>query len=242
MQELKINIDGKDLIAEKGETILKVAEKNNIDIPTLCHNDALKPYGVCRLCVVELEERNWTKIVTSCNYEILKDNLIVRTDTERIKNIRKMIIELLLARCPDVESVKRLAEEFEVVDIRFKQEDDDCILCGLCVRACSEVVGRTTLGFSYRGTTRKVGTPFFEQSNTCIGCGTCVQICPTNCIKMEDKGNKRILKKWNTELQLIKCKSCGDYFVPDTQLNYIIETTGIDKEKLEVCLNCRRQK
>lgn len=242
MQELKINIDGKDLIAEKGKTILDVARRNYIDIPTLCYNEAVKPYGVCRLCVVELEEKDKIRIVTSCNYEILKDNLVVRTNTEKIRNIRKMIIELLLARCPEVEILKRFAKEYEVRKVRFKKENDDCILCGLCVRVCSEVVGRNALGFSYRGTTRKVGTPFFEQSNTCIGCGTCVQVCPTNCIKMEDKEGMRILKKWNTELKLIKCRSCGDYFVPDTQLNYIIQTTGIEKEKLEFCLNCRRQK
>lgn len=237
---MEINIDGKECSAKIGETILQVAEKNYIDIPTLCHNDSIKPYGVCRLCVVELEERGRTRIVTSCNYEILKDNLIVRTDTEKIINIRKMIIELLLARCPEVEGLKKIAEDFGVKDIRFKQENDDCILCGLCVRACSEVVGRSALGFSYRGTTRKIGTPFFEQSNTCIGCGTCVQICPTHCIKMEDKDGKRILKKWNTELELVKCKICGNYFVPDVQLNYITETTGIEKEKLDVCLDCRR--
>lgn len=237
---MEINIDGKECSTKIGETILQVAERNYIDIPTLCHNDSIKPYGVCRLCVVELEERGRTRIVTSCNYEILKDNLIVRADTERIINIRKMIIELLLARCPEVESLKRLAEEYGIEKITFKPENDDCILCGLCVRACSEVVGRSALGFSYRGTTREVGTPFFEQSSSCIGCGTCVQICPTHCITMEDKDGKRILKKWNTELELVKCKICGNYFVPDVQLNYITEITGIEKEKLNLCLDCRR--
>jgi NADH dehydrogenase/NADH:ubiquinone oxidoreductase subunit G len=234
---LKININGKDCIAEKGETILNVAKRNYIDIPTLCHNDSLKPYGVCRLCVVELEEDGKKRIVPSCVYKVSKEGLIVKTDTEDVKNTRREIIELFLAKAPVAEVLKVLAEEYSIDEIKVQIERTDCISCALCIRACSEIVGTNALGFS-KGMPKKETRPYFERPDNCIGCGTCVQICPTKCIKMEDKDGKRILKLLNNELELelIRCKKCNDFFVTRTLLDLINKTTGSD---LQFCLNCR---
>lgn len=237
---LKVNIDGKDVEARKGEMILNLAERTGIEIPTLCNHEAVSPYGVCRLCVVEVIKQGRSRIVASCLYPILDENLEIKTKTEKIIKIRKTIIELLLARCPEVKILQKLAEEYQVDKVKFNKEDKDCILCGLCVRVCSEIVKRNALGFINRGAKREVGTPYFEQSDTCIGCGSCAYVCPTECIRIEDKEGKRFLKKWNTELELNKCKTCGNYFAPDFQLEYIRDFAKLPKEFFEVCLNCRK--
>ena len=96
-----------------------------------------------------------------------------------------MVVELLLARSPNVPAIRQLAEKLGVKTSPFKKkEDQHCILCGLCVRACEEMVGVSAIGFVNRGTEREVNTPFGINSDVCIGCGTCTYICPTGCIEM----------------------------------------------------------
>lgn len=185
---INLTIDGKDIKCEKGKTILEVAESAGIKIPTLCHHPAIVPYGACRLCIVEIEDKRGRKrIVTSCLYPA-EEGLKVWTNNERVRKDRKIIIELLLSRCPEVKILQDLAKEYEVGVPRFKLKNDNCILCGLCVRVCSEKLNIGAISFEGRGTTRKVSIPFNEEfSPVCVGCGACTYVCPTGAIQMEAK-------------------------------------------------------
>ena len=183
-------LNGREVQAEEGTTILQVAEANNIPIPTLCNHKALEPAGLCRLCTVELFDGRRTRFVTSCNYPVWK-GMEVKTDSEKVIRHRKMIVELLLARCPNNDFVKELAEQFGVDEPKFKLDDDDCILCGLCVRMC-ERIGARAIDFSGRGTEMEVATPFDSHSDACVACGACDFICPTGHIQLPEITTKEI--------------------------------------------------
>jgi len=233
-----ITIDGKSVQAREGAYILEAARGAGIEIPTLCHNDSLVPDGRCRLCVVEVEERGRSRVVTSCLFPATA-GLAVKTGTDRVMRVRKMVLELLLARHPEAPEVRKLAAEHGVVASRFGEDSDHqrCILCGLCVRTCAEVVGVSALGFSQRGVAKRVGTPFTEASETCIGCGACVFSCPTNIIVMKDEGPVRRI--WGKKFEMQACAGCGRFFAPKFQLEWIGKQTGVPYEKLQVCPDCR---
>ena len=181
---VRLTIDGQVVYVKHHTPILDAAKQLGISIPTLCYHRALKPYGSCRLCIVEVSRNGRSKLVTSCNYPA-EDGLVVLTATERVKMTRKVVMELLLARCPDVAEIQHLAEKMGIKTARFKKKGDQrCILCGLCVRVCEEVVGVNAISFSSRGTEKEVNTPFGIASEVCIGCGSCTYICPTGCIEM----------------------------------------------------------
>ena len=182
---INLTINGKKIGALEGMTILQAAKRVGINIPTLCHHDSLSPYGVCRLCLVEINQRGRKRLVTSCNF-FVEDGLEVETHSERVLSIRKGIMELLLARCPNSKKIKSLAREMGIEKSRFRDEDEDCILCGLCVRVCREIAGANAIAFAERGTARKIATPFFDPSSNCIGCGGCAYVCPTGAITIED--------------------------------------------------------
>ncbi len=181
---ITFKLNGKEVQGEEGQYILEVARKYGVDIPTLCYHEALEPAGMCRLCTVELFDGRKTRFVTACNYPIW-EGMEVNTDTEAVHQGRKLIVELLLARCPDVQVIKELAAQYDIKEPRFKKEDDDCILCGLCVRIC-ERMGNSALGLTGRGVEMKVDTPFHIQTDVCMGCGACAFVCPTGHIKLED--------------------------------------------------------
>lgn len=184
--QAKFRIDDREVLGYKGETILQVARREGIDIPTLCHHEALVPYAACRLCLVEVTAGRRTKLVTSCVYEVAPD-IEVKTDSEKVMRNRKAVLELLLARAPDAPAIKRLATQYGIEKSRYPLvKNDKCILCGLCVRACREIIGADAIGFIDRGADRHVGPPVERQSERCVGCGTCVYICPTAAISLSD--------------------------------------------------------
>lgn len=181
-KEVTLKIDGEEVKAKEGETILEVAKKVGVEIPTLCHNSALKPFGSCRVCSVEITDtRGRKKIVTSCNYSA-KEGLEVSTKSEKVLKTRRLLLELLLARCPKVTKIQDLAKEYGVEKPRFWIDDieEDCILCGLCTRVCEERIGVYAINFANRGTEREVTAPYNRFSDDCIGCGACAIVCPTN--------------------------------------------------------------
>ena len=172
-----LTIDGIKVQAEEGTTLLEVAKFYGIDIPTLCHNDELTPYGACRLCTVEVDDGRRTRLVASCLYPV-KNGIKVKTHSERVIKGRKMILELLIAKCPNSKTLQDLASQMGLEKIRFKMENKDCILCGLCVRMCAEQMGSGAIGFVGRGQKREVATPFHMVSEICRNCGACMYICP----------------------------------------------------------------
>jgi len=194
-----LTVDDKEIVVSGGQTILEaVARLPGIgNIPALCHHPAVKPYGACRICTVEVSEDGGSKFkfVAACLYPV-KEGLIVKTNTEKVRKLRKGIIELLLTRCPNVKRIQELAEEYGVEKPRFVLGDQDCILCGLCVRACQEIMGKSAINLVNRGIYREVAAPFYayELGEECIGCGDCAFICPTGAIEMGPDG-KPILPK-----------------------------------------------
>jgi len=175
MVDLAIN--GVPVSVEKGTTLLEAAQFLGFPVPTLCHMDGLSPYGACRLCVVEIGEGLRAKLVSSCTYPA-EEGLKVRTASERVLRARKMILELLLASCPQSKTIQDLASAHGVRQQRFKQEMEDCILCGRCVRMCEEQMMAKAIGFRYRGEKRSIGTPFDIKSEECRLCGACMYVCP----------------------------------------------------------------
>lgn len=181
-----ITINGVKMSAEPGETILKVCQRNSIDVPTLCYEKALDPYGACRMCLVEIRVQGRSQLVTSCTMPV-SDGMEVFTNTEKIVKSRKVVLELLLARAPGSPDIKQLAEKHGVKETRFRlnpDKDNKCILCGLCVRTCFNIVQTGAIGFSGRGERRKVAVPFDELSEVCLTCGACMTVCPTNAIDL----------------------------------------------------------
>ena len=174
---VSLTIDGIPVTVDYGTTILQAANTINIKIPTLCYHEALSPYGACRLCVVEIKKNGWRKIQASCVCRA-EDGCEVRTSTPELENIRKMMVELIMARAPESRRVQEMAEKLGVKETRFERRNDDCILCGLCVRMCAERMGQSVIGFAGRGDKRKISTPFDAQSEKCLVCGACYSICP----------------------------------------------------------------
>lgn len=183
---ISLTINDKKIEVEEGLTVLKAAEKAGIKIPTLCSHRALSPYGACRLCLVEIRQGEGPpEIQASCTYPAM-EGLVVQTDSERVIKTRKIMIELLMARCPDSEEIKNLAKELGVEKTRIKPKDKDCTLCGLCVRMCEERMGRAAISFSGRGPRREVTSPFGKPSEVCQACGACDFICPTGKIRLPE--------------------------------------------------------
>jgi len=170
-------MDGKEVRANEGSTILEVARSCGIDIPTLCYHEDLSPYGACRMCMVEVVESGRNKLVAACLYPV-RSGMQVATKSERITRGRRMILELLLSRCPNSEKLKQMAADLGLERMRFLPKDDDCILCGLCVAMCRQIMKNEEVGFVGRGRTREAVTPFRASSDFCLNCGACRNICP----------------------------------------------------------------
>lgn len=179
-------IDGKEVKARSGMTILEAARKAGIDIPTLCHNDMLEPYGACRICTVEISRNNKTRLVTACVYPV-EDGLSVKTDTPAVNKIRKTLLELMLASSPS-KTIEELARQYGVAKSRFEAERTNCILCGQCVRYCNEVKGANAIGFVGRGTERRVVFLPEIASTVCASCRECFSLCPTGKLPSETDG------------------------------------------------------
>ena len=170
MSQIEIEIDGKKIRATPHATILEVARENGIEIPTLCYNEQVKPSGVCRMCMVEITKNNRKRLVASCVYPV-EENLVVKTDTEKIKKIRSMLVELLYTAVP-----ADIIEKYGPEKPRFDTENINCTLCGLCVRYCADIVGKHAAYFKGRGVDRHIAI-IPELAEECALCGKCYNIC-----------------------------------------------------------------
>ncbi len=178
MSLISLTINDRLLEVPEGTTVLEATRKMGVSIPTLCYYEAIKPYGGCRLCLVEVTQGNRTQLTASCTYPVA-EGLKVFTDTEEVLAGRRLVIDLLWSRCPEVPVLRELAQQLGVTEPSFPKGEDDCILCGKCVRVCHELQNVGAIGLMGRGAKRQVTTPFGEFSQVCRTCGACEFVCPT---------------------------------------------------------------
>jgi NADH dehydrogenase/NADH:ubiquinone oxidoreductase subunit G len=240
---VKFTINGVPVEAAAGQSVIDVARRYGFEIPSLCHHEAVAPYGACRVCLVEITKGGRKKLTTSCNYEVL-EGIEVVTDSPAIRKHRAMVLELILAEAPDAEPVRRMAKRYGVDSTRFKraaaQEGEgprDCILCGLCVRVCSEIVEVNALTFNGRGDRRGVGAPYLEAPAPCIGCGSCASICPTNHIPVKDDREKREI--WGRQFAMVPCEVCGEPVMTEEYKAYAVSHRGLPDGYYTTCAACK---
>ena len=233
---INITIDQKQCECETDETILAVAARNGIEIPTLCHHEGLCAQGVCRVCMVETVDNGWSSMVAACIFPVRRP-ITVFTDSDKVKKHRTAVLLLLLAQTPGNPRIERIAERYGVKPCeRFvAMHGENCMLCGLCARACSSL-GTGAISTVNRGISKKIATPYDEPPADCIGCSACANVCPTDCIGVEQSDGTRTI--WGREFEMIRCGTCGRHFMPRAQYDYIREKTGSDAPP--ICDGCSR--
>jgi len=227
-------INGKDCEFTKNETIVDIARRNKIAIPTLCHHEGLKGQGCCRVCIVEQDG----KVVPACITKLTRD-CTIETETEKIKDERKVILELLHLRAPNSERIANLCKVYGVEPSkRLKPfvNADKCIMCGLCTRACKST-GSGAISTLMRGTEKYIGTPYDEESPDCVGCTSCAQVCPTGAITFTEDGDTRNI--WHKEFKLVHCVECGKVIGTEEELEYASKKSGNPVDTL--CDDCRKE-
>lgn len=239
---MNLTINGKSIIAHEGETLLQAARHAKIEIPTLCYQPWAEAQGSCRLCSVEITRANWDgwkKVVTSCNHPV-QDGLIVYTHSERILKIRKNLVDLLLARCPNTPEVQKLAQDYglEKSSYVLRDQADDCTLCGLCVRAC-ETIGAAAISTVERGHDKKINTPYGDPSDDCIGCASCANVCPTHQIQCQETNGLRSI--WKRTFPMVKCTVCGRAHITEAQRDHLVQKTGLPKSSFDKCEICHKR-
>ena len=174
---LKLTINGIPLEVERGTTLLDAARFLGINIPTLCHDDGLKPVGVCRLCLVEVQNGSRSKLLSACTLKC-EEGMVVHTHSARVERTRQLLLELYVATCPSSKTIQDLASSHGVRQCRYEAKHETCIQCSLCVRICKEQMAAGAVGFAGRGATREVSRPFNMTDERCRQCGACLYICP----------------------------------------------------------------
>lgn len=182
MSEILLQIDGQKVAASEDVSVLEAAQRAGVSIPTVCHHEKLKPFGGCRLCTVEAEAGGRTNLVAACVYPV-QNGMVVRTRSEKIDKIRKLLTEQLLAYAPESEVLLNLAREYHAEKDRFAKEPSFCILCGLCVRYCDEIKQKNAIGFVDRGPTREISFIPEIAEQECWDCKECFPLCPTSALQ-----------------------------------------------------------
>jgi len=202
LPKVTLTIDGAILRVEKAKSVLDVALDYGICIPHLCHLPNMSDFGACRLCIVEHIERGRAKVTTSCTL-LVQEGMVIRTNTERIRHLRKNVAELLVAQAPNSRAIQDIAVRCGVTNVRYPFRNESCVLCGRCVRVCTEQWGARALGFVGRGKDRHVDHPFGVRPDTCKRCNNCIQLCPmtiTPCGGPMKPGEERLCGQCESQL------------------------------------------
>ena len=248
--EFTVTIDDKQVQVNENATILDAAQKAGIWIPTLCYHPAISCHATCRICMVELDRGGWTQFVTACNYPVRKD-IIVRVNSPGAIQARRGVMELILARVPESEEIIELAKKMGVERTPYPnvtESQRNCILCGLCVRVCEEIIGVSAISFAGRGVERIVSTPFMQASEDCIGCGACAAVCPVGTIRLRyyKDSNEIEISPFKTRKPLLTCSECGKLMISSEVNVKLFRNLTIDidefKERLAYCPECKRKK
>jgi bidirectional [NiFe] hydrogenase diaphorase subunit len=221
-QNIAIYIDGLEITARSDQTVLEVARKNGLHIPTLCFHPALRPSGSCKMCAVEVEGGGGrTLSMLSCVLKV-KAGMVVRTTGEGVQKARSNAFKRLVQMAPQSRRLREMAEE---EGISLPPAPDGCICCRLCVRVCKEIVGPQALRMEKQAGRMQV----VPEVDKCIGCGTCANICPTHVIEVVDEGKLRTVRKGETifgRQPLERCQGCGKYYATEKQVDFAEKRTG----------------
>jgi len=240
---MQIIINGKPYEAQTGEKILEVARRNGIEIPTLCHSEALPGLASCRLCMVEINENGKIQQVAACTHPVV-EGMEVNTQSEAVVRNRQTLLKMYHLMAPQSKRIKALLSYYHVPSFDRLPADTDnkCILCGLCTKACGEL-GTNAISTLNRGTQKKIGTAFEEPSASCIGCGSCASVCPTDAIEITETNGQRTI--WGKTFDLLRCQECGEYFSTPEALDHIRRKLGEIKgnlDELQLCEYCKAKK
>jgi NADH dehydrogenase/NADH:ubiquinone oxidoreductase subunit G len=241
---IKMRINGKVVNAKENELALVVAKREGFEIPNLCYHPALKPDGACRLCLVEVKSKREgkpNKITTSCTLEVT-EGMEILLDSPDVMENRRNVLEMLRARVPDSPYLYELGKQHGLEFVDIKEQDEKCILCGLCARVCTELVGAKALNFEGRGVDTYFRPPFGETPDSCVACTSCAFVCPVNCIPVE-KTDEHI-KIWGKEFPRLKCVSCGEPLELVQEHLDLIKTRveSIVEDEFLTCEKCSRLK
>jgi bidirectional [NiFe] hydrogenase diaphorase subunit len=235
----EIILNGRHMEAGDGQTVLDVARKNGVHIPTLCHHPGLGPYGACRLCLIEVKKGSRPGLTSSCSLPAT-DGLVAETDSPAVIEARKLVVGLLLARASESKEIRAIATSLGAEAIGAPKKDELCILCGRCVRAC-KALGVNAIAFAGRGGKRRVTAPFDKPSAQCMACLACVTICPTGAIKAKITPWDVEVVQWRTRLMFQRCIGCGKPFVTERQRDLVDRIVASAQQPCgELCSRCRR--
>lgn len=242
--DVELIIDDAQVTAPEGASVLDVARRAGVDIPALCHHEAVPAIASCRLCLVEIVRpgRDRVQLTTSCDYPV-SAGLVVVTESPRIRKHRAMNLELLLRRAPDAPVLKQLAGQLGVTAPRFAPVTDaplpDCILCELCVRVCS-ALGYNALAAIGRGAGKWIGPAFGQTAAMdCVGCGSCTEACPTDCIAMKDTATTRTI--WGRTFDLLACERCGKPIATQAHAAAMAAEVELTEHAGEFCDACKKR-
>jgi NADH dehydrogenase/NADH:ubiquinone oxidoreductase subunit G len=210
-----VNIDGADIRTPKGTSVLDTAIEYGFCIPHLCHVPGLSDIGVCRLCIVEHIVNDRSNVTTSCTLKV-QEGMVIRSNTDRIRRLRRNIAELLVAEAPNSRAIQDIAVRCGVKTVRYPFRNKNCVLCGRCVRACAELWHANAIGFIGRGKERHVERPLNMRQEFCKGCDYCIQLCPmtvTPCDGPMKTGEEYLCGKCESQLMIAgetpeKCVWC----------------------------------
>ena len=236
-----LTINGKVIKAAEGEMLLPAIRRQGIEIPALCDHAAVEPCGACRLCMVEITRQDWNgwrRHVTSCLYPV-EEGLIVSTHTPQVLEIRRTILDLYLARCPNSDVIQKMAEEYGLTKTSYEviPEGDNCIMCYACTRIC-EMLGKSAISAVQRGHKKVISAPFGKEPPDCIGCLSCAFICPTDVIEWRDQNGTRTI--WSRTFELISCTACGKQILTRDFADYLAAKRAVPREYFETCDDCKR--